>query len=142
MFLAVFISGHLSADPVTTYTTGLSENTSIRLATVTAKQRKTLTLSEPLIQDFGSCHNTPFASCMATGERCALSPAKSTGVSHGTCYQGSISYYYVEAHGIEDSQCSLRFANTYKVKIPGTITRAATLLQSRLQSGTCILLSL
>lgn len=81
-----------------------------------AAQNK-LTHSEQLIQDFGSYHNPAFGSCMATGERCAVSPTKNTGVSNGTCYQGSIPDYYVEADGIEDIQYSLRFAKKYKVPV-------------------------
>ena len=60
---------------------------------------------------------------MATGEKCSLSLAESTGISKCTCYQEAHPEYYVEARTVEDIQCNLRFAKKHNV--PVTINNTA-----------------
>lgn len=82
----------------------------------TSAQQK-LTHSEQLIEDFGSYHNPSFSSCMATGQKCLISPANASVPVDGTCSQGAVPEYYVEALNVEDIQKALRFSKKHKLPV-------------------------
>lgn len=73
--------------------------------------------SQSLVSKFGSYHNPSFATCMATGQRCTLSPDHNTGLTNETCFQGSIPEYYVDVKGVRDLQKTLLFARKHKIPI-------------------------
>ncbi|KAK1249091.1 hypothetical protein MKX07_002607 [Trichoderma sp. CBMAI-0711] len=76
-----------------------------------------LTSSIDIIQAFGSYHNPTFSTCMARGERCTLSANGPKGIVNGTCFQGTVPDYYVDAREVQDIQRSLEFAQQYKLPI-------------------------
>ena len=78
-----------------------------------------LTQAEALIQDFGSWVNPSFGSCIATGEKCTLSPSMNSTAARGICYQGSVPPVFVDAQSVEDVQMALKFA--YEYRLPMTI---------------------
>ncbi|TVY40181.1 FAD-linked oxidoreductase [Lachnellula occidentalis] len=64
---------------------------------------------------YGGFMNTNWGTCQRTGEGCPLdwnSPSDPTVYAPGqTCYQGSVSPFYIEVQEVSDIQAGLQFAN-------------------------------
>ncbi|KAH7323209.1 isoamyl alcohol oxidase [Stachybotrys elegans] len=85
--------------------------------------------SPTLVTDFGSYHSPSFGTCMATGEKCTLSPSIKENPMAGTCYQGSVPDYYVDVRSVEDIQATLAFADEHN--LPVTIKNTGHNYQGR-----------
>jgi hypothetical protein len=75
-------------------------------------------LTEPteLIDDFGSYFNPAFATCIRRGEGCALSPILPIDID-GTCHQGTVPNYYVDAREVLHVQRAISFAREYGLSV-------------------------
>ena len=95
--------------------TGPAENTPE--PEVCRRVSKGLADSSRLIREFASYHNPTFSTCMSQDEKCTLGAGSVGGVLEGTCHQGTVPDYYINASDVSHIQRGLEFAKRHKIPL-------------------------